>query len=119
MLVVLKLIYQIFGYSFVNVFVRLQMNIRIFIGKIISTNNHCQRSCDHLHAACMMASDASSSPKRFHSRNLVDLDRTCGSIFEGINAVLHAFCATKPLSTTVGQRSATVGLQRLYCEVCL
>jgi len=36
-----------------------------------------------VHAACMMASDASSSPKRFHSRSLVDLDHTCGSIFEG------------------------------------
>ena len=29
----------------------------------------------------------------FHSRSL---DRTCGSIFEGINAVLSAFCETKP-----------------------
>jgi len=38
----------------------------------------------------MIASDASSNPKRFHSRGL---DR---SIFEGINAVLSAFCATKP-----------------------
>ena len=119
MLLVLKRIYRIFGYSFVNVFVRLQMNIPIFIGKLISTNNHCQRSHDHLHAACMMASDASSSPKKIYSRNVVDLDRMCGSIFEGINAVLRAFCATKPLSTTVGQRSATVGLQQLYCEVCL
>ena len=66
----------------------------------------------------MMASDVSSSQKRFHSRNLVDLDRMCGSIFEGINAVLRAFCAMKALSATVGQRSATVGLQQLYCEVC-
>ena len=38
----------------------------------------------------MIASDASSRPKRFHSKSL---DR---SIFEGINAVLSAFCATKP-----------------------
>ena len=45
----------------------------------------------------MVASNASSSPKR-------------GSIFEGINAVLSAFCATKPLSTAVGKRSTTVGL---------
>ena len=42
------------------------------------------------HRACMIASDASSRPKRFHSKSL---DR---SIFEGINAVLSAFCATKP-----------------------
>ena len=52
----------------------------------------------------------------FHSRSL---DHTRGSIFEGINAVLSAFCATKPLSTVVGQWSTMVGLQRLYCEVCL
>ena len=64
----------------------------------------------------MMASDASSSPKCFLSRSL---DHTCGSIFEGINAVLSAFCGTKPLSTPVGQRSTTVGIQWLYCEVCL
>ena len=68
------------------------------------------------HRACMTASDASSSPKCFPIENL---DRTCGSIFEGINAVLSAFCETKPLSTAVGQRSTTVGLQRLYCAVCL
>ena len=29
--IVLKRIYRIFGYSFVNVFVRLQTNIRLFI----------------------------------------------------------------------------------------
>ena len=52
----------------------------------------------------------------FHSTSL---DHTCGSIFEGINGVLSAFCETKPLSTAVGQRSTMVGLQRLYCEVCL
>ena len=52
-------------------------------------------------------------------RSLVDLDHTCGGIFEGINAVLSAFYATKPLSITVGQQSTMVGLQRLYCEVCL
>ena len=46
----------------------------------------------------------------FHSRSI---DRTCGSIFEGINAVLSAFCETKPLSAVVGQRSTTAGLQRL------
>jgi len=33
-----------------------------------------------------------------------------GSIFKGINAVLSAFCATKPLSTVVGERSTMVGL---------
>jgi len=60
----------------------------------------------------MITSDVSSSPKCFHSRRL---DHTCGSIFEGINAVLSAFGATKPLSTAVGQRSTTVGLQWLYC----
>ena len=64
----------------------------------------------------MMASDTSSSSKCFLSRSL---DHTCGSIFEGINAVISALCATKPLSTVVGQRSTTVGLQLLYCEVCL
>jgi len=37
-----------------------------------------------VHAACTMASDASSSPKHFHSRSPVALDPTCGSIFEGI-----------------------------------
>ena len=30
--------------------------------------------------------------------------------FKVINAVLSAFCATKPLSTVVGQRSTVVGL---------
>ena len=51
----------------------------------------------------MMVLDASSSPKRFQSRSYV-------WIFEDINAVLSAFCAAKPLSTAVGQRSTTVGL---------
>jgi len=52
----------------------------------------------------------------FHLRSL---DRTCESIFEGINAMLSAFCATKSLSIAVGQRSTMVGLQWLYCEVGL
>ena len=52
----------------------------------------------------------------FHLRSL---DRTCESIFEGINAMLSAFCETKSLSTAVGQQFTTVGLQRLYCEVGL
>ena len=55
----------------------------------------------------------------FEKSSLVDLDHVCGGIFEGINIVLSAFSGTKPLSTPVGQRSTTVGLQRLYCEVCL
>ena len=38
---VLKRIYRIFGYSFVNIFVRLQTNIHL-----ISTNNHCHHSRD-------------------------------------------------------------------------
>jgi len=62
----------------------------------------------------MLASDASSSLKRFHLRSL---DHTCGSIFEGINAVLSAFCATTFVysgGTTVYNGEST----RLYCEVC-
>jgi len=43
-------------------------------------------------------------------RVLVRSDHTRGSIFEGINAVLSAFCATKTLYTMVGQRSTAVGL---------
>ena len=39
----------------------------------------------------------------------VSFDHTCGSIFEGINAVLSAFCATKPLSTAVGNGGSTNG----------
>ena len=64
----------------------------------------------------MVASDASSSPKRFpfeKSRSYVL------KYFRRSNAMLSAFCETKSLSTAVGQRSTMVGLQRLYCEVCL
>jgi len=65
----------------------------------------------------MMASDAGSSPSSIGSVSIrVDLDHTCGSIFEAINAVLSAFGATKRLSTTVGQWSTMVGLQQLYFE---
>ena len=58
-----------------------------------------------VHAACMMASDVSSSlsnSEAFPFEKSTDLDHTCGSIFKGINAVLSAFCATKPSSTMVG-----------------
>jgi len=101
---VLKRIYRIFGYSFVNVFVRLQTNIHL-----ISTNNHCHHSRD----LCMRRVVVRSVSIR------VDLDHRCGSIFEGINAVLSPFCATKLLSTMVGQQSTTVGLQHLYRSTTL
>jgi len=67
----------------------------------------------------MMASDGSSSLKCFHSRSSVDLDHTCGSIFVGIN-MLSAFCATNPLSTTVGLHTTVVllGLFIEYSNIC-
>ena len=51
----------------------------------------------------MMASNVRSKSEVF------PFNQMCGSIFEGINAVLSAFCATKPLSTAVGQRSVYNG----------
>ena len=104
-MVVLK---RIFGYLFVNVFVRLQTNFRIFIVQIISTNNHSQRSRDLCtwHRTCMMASNVSSSLKRFHSIIRVE-------VFS-----VQMQCSVPFVQQSLCLQCWDNGLQRWVCKGC-
>ena len=111
---VLNRIYRILGYSFVNVFFvckrifeYLLCNELLLLITIVSVHVTCARCIAHAWWHQMRVVDRSVS-----IREVIHVE-------EGINAVFSACCATKPLSTAVGLRSTTVGLQRLYCEVCL